>query len=296
MAHKIRLGKRRSKEDIIFDSIVYIIIILICMATILPCMQVLTISLSPNEVAGKYGLHLFPVKISLEGFKKVLEYPLIWTSYGNTITRSLLGTFITQVLLVLGAYPLAKPYLPNRKLWTILIIFTMYFSGGIVPDYLLVVKYLKLKNTIWSLVLPGAVNAYTLIIVRNFFEGIPASLEESARIDGASEMKILLSIVLPLSKPVLATTSLWSLVYHWNSWFDCMLYIPDQSKYVLQMVLRNILIQGQIQDVGAAVAGAVNNETMKMATLVVSVIPIIAIYPFLQKYFVQGVMVGAVKE
>lgn len=109
-------------------------------------------------------------------------------------------------------------------------------------------------------------------------------------------MKILMSIVLPLSKPVLATTSLWSLVYHWNSWFDCMLYIPDQSKYVLQMVLRNILIQGQIQDVGAAAAGAVNNETMKMATLVVSVIPIIAIYPFLQKYFVQGVMVGAVKE
>jgi len=197
---------------------------------------------------------------------------------------------------VLGAYPLSKKYLPNRKFWTIFIIVTMYFSGGIIPNYLLIVKYLQLKDTIWAMVLPPAVNAYPLLIVRNFFEAIPESLEESARIDGASDIRVLINIVLPLSKPVIATTALWSLVYHWNSWFDCMIYITDRSKVVLQMVLRQILIQGQIQDIGEVVTSAVNNETMKMATLVVSVIPIIAIYPFLQKYFVKGVMIGAVKD
>ena len=251
--------------------------------------------MSPNEVVGRYGLHLIPFRISFEGYIKVLNYSLIWTSYVNTIIRTILGMAISVSLYILGGYPLSKKELPNRRFWTLLILFTMYFSGGLIPSYILITKYLNLMNTVWSMVLPPAVSAFTLIIIRNFFESIPDSLEESARIDGASELRVLISIVVPLSKPVIATISLWSLVFHWNAWFDCMLYITDQNKYVLQMVLRQILLMGQIQDLNVTTVASVNNETMKMATLVVSIVPIIAIYPFLQKYFVKGVMIGAVK-
>jgi len=289
------LTKRFKRKDGMSEAFIYILVFSICLITILPVLQVVTISLSPNEIVGRYGLHLIPFKISLEGYRKVLSYNLIWNSYVNTIIRTILGMVISVSLYILGGYPLSKKELPNRRFWTLIVLFTMYFSGGLIPSYILITKYLNLTNTIWSMVLPPAVNAYTLIIARNFFESIPDSLEESARIDGASEFRVLVSIIIPLSKPVIATISLWSLVFHWNAWLDCMLYITDQGKYVLQMVLRQILLMGQIQDMNVITTVNVNNDTMKMATLVVSVIPIIAIYPFLQKYFVKGVLVGAVK-
>lgn len=199
-----------------------------------------------------------------------------------------------MLLYVMGAYPLSRRYLPHRKFWTLFIIFTMYFSGGLIPNYLLINNWLGISNTIWSLILPGAVSAYNLIIVRNFFESIPDSLEESAKIDGANDITILFRIVVPLSKPCLATVSLWSIVGHWNAWFDCMLYIREEAKYVLQYTLQRILIDGQIQDIDVTDV-VVNTDTMKMAALVVSILPIIMLYPFLQKYFTKGVMVGAVK-
>lgn len=174
------------------------------------------------------------------------------------------------------------------------VIFTMYFSGGMIPSYLLINNWLGISNTIWSLILPGAVSAYNLIIVRNFFESIPDSLEESAKMDGANDITVLFRIVVPLSKPCLATVSLWCIVGHWNAWFDCMLYIKEEAKYVLQYTLQRILIDGQIQDINVTDV-VVNTETMKMAALVVSIIPIIVLYPFIQKYFTKGVMVGAVK-
>ncbi|GHV25987.1 ABC transporter permease [Clostridia bacterium] len=289
------LWKRQTAGDKLFTGVIYALLVIVCMITLLPILQVVTVSLSPNDVVGQYGLHLFPTRISLSGYQKVLQYRPIWDAYANTILRAVLGVVITQVLLALGAYPLSKKYLPNRGLWMFIVLLTMYFSGGIVPSYILITKYLKLRNTIWALVLPPAVNAYTLVIVRNFFEAIPDSLEESARIDGASEWRVLISVVIPLSKPVIATTALWSLVFHWNTWLDCMLYISDASRYVLQMVLRQILLLGQLQDMNIMTQVSVNNDTMKMATLVVSILPVIAIYPFIQKYFVKGVMIGAVK-
>ncbi|MCT4544888.1 MAG: carbohydrate ABC transporter permease [Vallitalea sp.] len=287
--------RKRKASNIVFDVVLYVILILIAIITIVPFLQVITISLSPQSVVSEYGLHIFPKKIDFSGYHKVFQYKQIWRSYFNTIFRTVLGLSISLFLYIIGAYPLSKKHLPHRKFWTIFIVFTMYFSGGLIPSYLLINNWLKLSNTIWALVLPGAMSAYTVIIVRNFFEAVPNSLEESAKIDGANDITILFRIFVPLSKPCIATISLWSIVYHWNSWFDCMLYINDEVKYVLQMTLRKILIDGQIMDLNIATEQVVNTDTMKMATLVVSVIPIIMIYPFIQKYFTKGIMIGSVK-
>lgn len=286
--------RKKSLSNWIFDSIVHLVLIGAAVVTIVPFLQVVTISLSSPEVASAYGLHLFPVEIDLSGYKSILGYETIWTSYWNTLVRTVVGTLLSMFLYIIGAYPLSRKYLPHRKFWTMFVIFTMYFSGGMIPSYLLINNWLGISNTIWSLILPGAVSAYNLIIVRNFFESIPDSLEESAKMDGANDITVLFRIVVPLSKPCLATVSLWCIVGHWNAWFDCMLYIKEEAKYVLQYTLQRILIDGQIQDINVTDV-VVNTETMKMAALVVSIIPIIVLYPFIQKYFTKGVMVGAVK-
>ena len=289
--------KRKKKKigDLAADILIYGILVLIAAVTLIPFMQVVTISVSPQSVVNSPGLHLIPTKFDFSGYEKVLKYPLIWRAYLNTLIRTALGTGLSVLLYIIGAYPLSKKYLPNRKVWTLFIIFTMYFSGGLIPSYLLINNWLHLKNTIWALVLPGAMSAYTVIIMRNFFESIPDSLEESAKLDGANDITILFRIIVPLSKASIATISLWSIVYHWNEWFSCMLYIQDEDKYVLQYVLRKILLDGQTQDINITTKVSVNTETMKMATLVVSILPIVMLYPFLQKYFAKGVMVGSVK-
>jgi len=284
----------KSWSNMIIDTIIYTILIFVAVVTLIPLMRVITLSMIPAEEATKYGLHLFPTKFSWDGYKKVLEYSLIWTGYQNTVVRVVTGTLLNLFLVIIGAYPLSKKYLPNLKFWTILIIITMYFSGGMIPSYILITKYLRLNNNFLALILPTAVSAYNLIVVRNFFSQIPESLEESARLDGAEDWTILFRIVVPLSKPVLATVALWCVVAHWNSWFDCLLYIQSQKKFVLQLILRQILLEGQNIDKDST-AVYVNNETMKMATIVVSTLPVLCLYPFLQKYFVQGVMIGAVK-
>ena len=287
--------RRKTAFDFVMDTFVYGVLVLLAITTVVPFMRVIAISLSPAEIVGKYGLHLIPEKVTFDGYIKVFYHSLIWKAYSNTIARTILGTGISVFLYIIGAYPLSKKYLPNKKFWTMIIIFTMYFSGGLIPSYILVTKTLHLQNTIWSLVLPSAVSAYTLIIIRNFFMTIPDEIEESAKIDGANDIYILFSIIIPLSKAVLATITLWCLVYHWNSWFDCMIYITDQNKYVLQLVLRMILIEGQVQDLTTTTTTFVNTDTMKMATLVVATLPIICAYPFMQKYFVKGVIIGSVK-
>ena len=286
--------RRASISSRVFDVIVYTLLVLVALVTIIPFLQVVTISMSPPEVVASYGLHLFPTKIDMEGYRSIFKYKLLWSSYYNTIVRTALGTGLSMVLYIVGAYPLSKRYLPNRRFWMFFVIFTMYFSGGMIPSYLLINNWLKLSNTLWALILPPAMSAYNLIIVRNFFESIPDSLEESARIDGARETTVLFRIVVPLSKPVLATVALWCMVSHWNAWYDCMLYIRDDAKYVLQYTLQRILLDGQVQDLDN-IGAKVNTETMKMASIVVSILPIIVVYPFVQKYFTKGVMIGAVK-
>lgn len=286
-------------SDIIFDTVVYGALLFLGVATLLPFMQVLTISLSTSEVFMNPGLHLWPTSLSFEGYKQVFSYPLIWTAYKNTIIRTVVGTCLSLVLYVLAAYPLSKPYLPHRKFYTIFVIFTMYFQGGLIPQYILQANILHMKDS-WSvLILPMAVSAYTLIIVRNFFMSISESLIESAKIDGASDFLTLIKIVLPLSKPILATVSLWTAVWHWNQWFDYLLYIGDKKMYGLQHVLRRILIEGTLDEFEkynlTNKEAFVNTETMKMSMLILTIVPIICVYPFIQKYFVKGIQMGAVK-
>lgn len=291
----MNMKRARSRGDKIFDAVIALILILLAAVTIIPFMQVVTISLSPIEVINKFGQHIIPEKITLEGYRTVFKHQTIWNGYLNTIVRTVVGTVLSVFLYICGAYPLSKKHMPNKKFWTLMIIFTMYFSGGLIPNYLLVTKTLGMKDSFWSLILPGAMSAYTLIIVRNFFMEIPEEIEESAKLDGANDIRILFGIIVPLSKPVLATVSLWTVVYHWNSWFDCMLYISDEKRHVLQLILRRILLEGQVQDLTMIAGSTVNTDSVKMAALVVATLPIIIIYPFLQKYFVKGVMVGAVK-
>ncbi|MCM0649581.1 carbohydrate ABC transporter permease [Clostridium swellfunianum] len=287
---------KNTTSDKVFLAVTYITLILLTVTILYPLLQVITISLSSAESIYKPGMHIIPTDLDFSGYKIIFKKELIWTSYRNTIVRTVIGTAITVFLTFLGAYTLSKKTLPHRKFWTGFVTLTMFFSGGMIPSYLLVVKVLNINNTIWSLVLPGAINTFYLIVTRNFIAMLPESLEESAKIEGANDIYILFKIIMPLSMPILTTVALYTMVYHWNAWFDCMMYIQNESKYVLQLVLRRIILEGA--DATAEMSGQVVNtnlESMKMATLVVAILPIICVYPFLQKYFVQGMLVGSVK-
>jgi putative aldouronate transport system permease protein len=195
------------------------------------------------------------------------------------------------------AYPLSKKHFPNRSFWTAIIVFTMFFGGGLIPSYLLV-RSLGMYNTIWAMVLPGLISTYNMIIMRNFFMNIPAELEESAKIDGANEFSILFRIIVPVSGPIIATVALWTMVGHWNAWFDCMIYISTTANQVLQLILRRIVLEGttQLMELNNSLdVGVINTDAVKSATIMVATIPILLVYPFLQKYFVKGIMIGSLK-
>ena len=201
-----------------------------------------------------------------------------------------------MIITVLTAYPLSKKFLPGRSVIMQIFFFTMIFSGGMIPTYLVVKSY-HLTNTIWALIIPGLLNVYNMIIMRTFFEGIPEDLEEAARIDGCSEWKVLAKIILPISKPVLASVSLFYAVWHWNSFFDVVLYITERKLWPLQTLLREIVLTMSMAELNANMADVATppSSSVIAATVMVSVIPILLVYPFLQKYFVKGVMIGAVK-
>jgi len=212
----------------------------------------------------------------------------------NTIVRVALGTIITTFVCILTAYPLSKKFLPDRKFFTAFMVFTMFFSGGLIPMYILI-KSLKYINTVWALVIPSAIPTFSMLIIRNYFMTIPDSLEESAKIDGANDFFILFSIVVPLSLPILATTVLWTIVGHWNAWFDAMLYITNSRKQVLQAILRQIVIVGTMDQLEFEAHMYASPESLKAATIIVGTLPIIMVYPFVQKYFIKGIMIGSLK-
>ncbi len=289
---------KRTKGEKAYAVFNYIFLALLALITVYPFWQVIITSFSTAAEANRIGFKLWPAEISWEGYKNVISNEYIWTGYKNTIIRVLLGTTVEMFLMIMTAYPLSKKYLPHRNVFTMLIVFTMFFSGGLIPSYLNV-RSLHLDNTIWALVLPIGINTFSMLILRNFFMGIPEEIEESARIDGASTMQTLVLIVLPLSVPILMTVGLWSIVAHWNAWFDCIIYIRDSDKYVLQAVLRKIIIDAAPQfdnlNTSAQDVAAIDSEVVKSATIIVSTIPIMLVYPFIQKYFVTGVMVGSLK-
>lgn len=263
-------------------------------------MHMFSLSLSPSYVATQGGLHLIPKDVTLDNYKAVLENRYLWNSYKNTILRTLVGTVVQLFFTAMSAYAISKPYFPHRSFWTLYVVFTMFFSGGMIPSYLLI-KSLHLFDTFAVLILPGLIGAYNMVLMRNFFSSLPEELEESCMIDGAGRFTIFFRIVLPCSKPILATVSLWLAVGHWNSWYDVLLYINDTEKYGLQNILRRILLQGTTQFLDLSTTmmtestTKISTEGLKAATVFAAIIPIMCIYPFIQKYFVKGVMVGSLK-
>ncbi len=288
----------RTKGEKIFAVFNTIILTLLSLAMIYPFWDIIRVSFSSPAEAAMLKISFWPKEPTMDAYRQVMANEYIWQGYGNTLIRLLIGMPIQLVLMILTAYPLSKKYLPARSFFTMIIVFTMFFAGGLIPSYLNI-RNLGIDNTIWALVLPGAIPTFNMLILRNNFMAIPEDLEESAKLDGASALRILFSIILPVSLPILMTVALWGLVGHWNAWFDCLVYIRDPEKYVLQAVLRKIIIDSAPQFGDLSIMNGEDTkpsaEVVKAATIMVSTIPILVVYPFVQKYFVKGVMVGSLK-
>jgi putative aldouronate transport system permease protein len=295
-AKSVRARRDQGLADIIFHAVNYSFMIILCITTLYPFYFLMLSSFSLNDVSVS-GICLFPKEFTFGNFSRVFANPLIATGYRNTILRTVIGTALSVLVTFMLAYPLAKRRFPNRDIWTGIIVFTMFFSGGLIPSYLLV-RSLGLIDSIWSLILPELVSAYNFVIVRNYIMAIPPSMEESAKMDGANDIIILFRIIMPICKPVLATIALWIAVGHWNAWFDSLLYMTKASGQVVQLVMRRIVLEGSdaiTQMIGQDTTQSVTPEGLKGATIVVTMVPILALYPFIQKYFVKGVMVGSLK-
>jgi len=289
---------KRSLGENIFDGVNYLILFLLMAVTVYPLLHVLFASLSnPTSYALHTGLLFWPKDFSLVAYEAVADNPMIFRGYANTILIVVSGTVINIIMTSLGAYVLSRPNLPYKRLMNLFIMFTMFFSGGLIPSYL-VNSSLGFIDSYWALLLPGAISTYNMIVMRTSFESIPISLEESALIDGANELRVLISIILPLSMPVIAVMILFYGVAHWNSWFGAMIYLRTREMYPLQLILREILVENDLNNMTTNV-GSLDKEpigeTIKFATIVVATVPILLVYPFLQKYFTKGVMIGAVK-
>jgi len=289
-SNKIRL----TRGEIVFDVVNYCLLTLLAIITLYPIVNVLAISLSSYTGYLKNPAMILPVEFNFEAYQSILSNSLITSAYKNTIFVTVVGTCVNLILTVLTAYPLAKGRLRGNRVIMFGIVFTMMFSGGMIPTFL-VVRSLKLLDTHWALILPCAISTSNLIIVKNFFEGIPDSLLESARLDGAGDWRILLDIVLPLSIPVLATITLFYAVGNWNRLFDAVMYINSRSNWTLPILLKEIITENSELLVDPSVAAQVYPKTMQCATIVVAVLPIMCVYPFLQRYFMKGIMLGAVK-
>ena len=282
----------------VFDIINHAIMILLCAVMLYPIFYLAMLSITASDVPLTKG-YVIPPHVSLENYRQVLDNRYIGYGFINSFKRTIIGTALSVLMIVLTAYPLSKKYFPNRKFWTAFVVFTMFFSGGMIPTYLSNSQFLRLDNNFWVLILPPLVNTYNMLIARNFFMSLPEEISESGRIDGASELKILMHIILPISLPILATLALWCAVTHWNAWFDSMLYFSDPKKQVLQLVLRRIVLEGSADmmalNPSADEMSTINPETVKAATTMVATLPIVLVYPFLQKYFVKGMIVGSLK-
>ena len=288
---------KKSYEDIVLDIIVYCFTGAVLLLVLIPIIHVASISVSDGMAVQKGEVVLFPKGFSLEAYKIIFGNKDLWNSYLNTIIYTVLGTLINLVMTTLCAYPLSRTHFQGRNFFTIMVVITMFFSGGMIPSYL-VVYNLKMINTIWAIVLPGAISTWNMIVMRTFFQSLPNELMESANIDGAGEWRVLVSVVLPLSKPIIATIVMFYTVGHWNSFFSAILYLSEKSRYPVQVILRNIVIAGEVTDQLAQMQSSsqlVLAKTVKYAVMVVVMAPIICIYPFVQKHFVRGVMIGSLK-
>ena len=294
---KIREGSK------IATAIIYITVGMICLLALYPFYYVLIQSFADPEEVIKGTTYLWPKKFYFGSYKMILGDMKMWKAYGYTILYVGSGTILGLITSVMGAYPLSVKNLAGRKWVVKFLIFTMYFSGGLIPTFLLMTK-LNLYNNIWAMIIPGTVNVWNIILVRTFFMDIPEALRESAVIDGAGHVKILTSIMIPLAKPVLAVISIYTVVGIWNSWFNAMLYLPNSELHPLQFYLYRVMIQQtatiadttDIASMQQYLQQVLRNFQLKYALIIFTTLPVIFTYPFFQKYFVKGVMLGSLKE
>lgn len=295
------MNHKKISQDSVVYFINYILLALLLVAVMYPIIYIISCSFSSGNALMTGKVKLLPVEPTLQSYKAVFKYQSIWTGYLNSIIYAVVGTVISMVMTLLAAYPLSRDDFRGKKIYMFIILFTMMFSGGLIPTYLLI-KNLGMMDTIWAVVLPGAVSAYNIIVARTFFANtIPKELYEAAEMDGCSDFRFFITIVLPLSTPIIAVLSLWVIVGLWNSYFGPMIYLNSQDKYPLQLVLRKILLLSQVNlnqsniDPETIRKNQYLGEMLKYGTIIVSTLPLMIVYPFVQKYFVKGVMIGSVK-
>jgi ABC-type sugar transport system, permease component len=282
---------KESLASRIFDWANNVFMVILMVVMLYPMVYVFSASISNNALVARGDVLLWPKDITWIAYEQLIYNPDLWISYWNTIRYVAVYVLFTLAATSAMAYPLSKKWLPGRKAILLMAAFTLLFSGGMIPTFL-VVRTLGLLDTMWAVILPSLISTWYLFIMRTFFEAMPEELEDAATIDGCGYMQVLIRIVVPLSAPVMATIGLFSAVNQWNSFFDAMIYLNDRKLYPLQIMLRNILIAGtNVQGEG----DLTYLETLKYAMIVISTVPILCVYPFLQKYFVQGAMIGSIK-
>ncbi|HJB20157.1 MAG TPA: carbohydrate ABC transporter permease [Candidatus Fournierella merdavium] len=281
-------------QNRLFDGIIYLVMVLVLLICLVPFIYMLAISFSSTSAIVNNEVFLWPVGFTAESYKQIFEYPKFFHAYGNTFFYTIVGTAISLVMTILFAYPLSKPELFGQKFLMKMVIFSMYFSGGLIPNYLLV-SSLHITGTRLAMLLPFAINQFNLIIMINFFRSLPKELEEAALIDGLGYFGILRRIVVPLSTAAIATVGLYYAVFFWNDWFNSLIYL-NTDQFPVMLFLRNIVNGTTMVGDGAGSADKTTIAlSIKSAVIIVSTVPIIVLYPFLQKYFVKGMTVGAVK-
>lgn len=291
---------RKTTSRKIFEVFNYTLLTVVTLISLFPLVHMFALSLSSQAAAAAGRVSIFPVDFSLESYKYILEKPEFFRAFGVSVIRVILGTSINLILTILCAYPMSQPdhKFRGRKIYVMMFLITMVFNGGMVPTFL-VVKAVGIYDTIWALILPQAVQVFNIILMMNFFRGLPPALSESAFVDGANHFQVMTKIYLPISKPSLATVGLFSMVGHWNSWFDGMLYLKSTEKYPLQTYLRNVINAVDVASISVNTAASVSDissKTLKAAQIFVAILPILVIYPPLQKYFISGMTLGSVKE
>ncbi|RXZ82643.1 carbohydrate ABC transporter permease [Paenibacillaceae bacterium] len=282
----------------LFDTINYTLLTLICVVMLYPFVNVASVSMSSYSAYVNNPMMIWPQEFNLAAYKEIMSRALLWRSYANTVIVTVSGVAIGIFLYIITAYPLSKRVLKGRKVIMMLIVFTMLFNGGLIPNFYLI-RELGLLDTLAALILPALFSGFSLILMKNFFESLPEELEEAARIDGASDPYILFRILIPLSKPIIATLCLFAAVGYWNNFFNGIIYIRSETNWPLMLFLREVIEAASMmaEQSNAAETGAqqLTSETLKYATLMIVMLPILCVYPFLQKYFVKGIMLGSVK-
>ncbi|WP_442953074.1 carbohydrate ABC transporter permease [Paenibacillus sp. Soil750] len=293
-----QMRKKRKSDEKVFDAVVNGLAFLIVVVVLYPLLFIVSASFSDPALVLNGEVILLPKQITLEAYQNVFQNEQIWNGYANTILYTAVGTIINLIMTTLAAYPLSRPDLPGRGIIMVFITLTMFFSGGLIPSYLLV-KNLGMVDTMWALVIPGAIATYNLIVMRTYFQSnIPWEIQEAAHMDGCSNWKLLTHVILPLSKPIMAVMVLFYAVGHWNSFFNALIYIRSKDLYPLQLVLREVLMVSQADVVDSSVgleSKILLAESIKYVVIIISSLPVLLMYPFVQKHFVKGVMIGSLK-